>query len=112
MTARVRELAEQARKLRPIERERLAEDLLAPLADRRLTKVDEAWVAEAERRYRAWKRGRGPERSKRDERIPYRPVRGRSLCCAAAGLQDRSYDRHLRQWDLQRHRRPGAGDQR
>jgi len=58
MTTRVLELAEQARKLRAIERERLAERLLAPLANRRLTKVDEAWVAEAERRYRAWKRGR------------------------------------------------------
>lgn len=58
MTARVLELAEQARKLRAIERERLAEHLLAPLANRRLTKVDEAWVAEAERRFRAWKRGR------------------------------------------------------
>jgi len=28
------------------------------LARRRLTRVDEVWVAEAERRYRAWKRGR------------------------------------------------------
>jgi putative addiction module component (TIGR02574 family) len=58
MTVRALELAKQARKLPAIERERLAERLLAPLARRRLTKVDEAWVAEAERRYRAWKRGR------------------------------------------------------
>ncbi len=58
MTARVLELAAQARKLRAIERERLAEHLLAPLAGHGLTKVDEAWVAEAERRFRGWKRGR------------------------------------------------------
>jgi len=58
MTARALELEEQARKLPAIERERLAERLLAPLARRRLTKVDAAWVEEAERRYRAWKRGR------------------------------------------------------
>jgi putative addiction module component (TIGR02574 family) len=58
MTARALEIARQARRLPAVERERLAERLLAPLADRRLTKVEEAWVAEAERRYRAWKRGR------------------------------------------------------
>jgi len=58
MTSRVLELEEQALKLLVIERERLAGGLLVPLARRRLTKVDEAWAAEAERRYRAWKRGR------------------------------------------------------
>jgi len=58
MTARTLEIARQAQRLPAVERERLAERLLAPLANRRLSKIDEAWVAEAERRYRAWKRGR------------------------------------------------------
>jgi len=58
MTARALEIARQARRLPAVERERLAERLLAPLANRRLSRVDEAWVAEAERRYKAWKRGR------------------------------------------------------
>ena len=58
MNARALEIARQARRLPAVERERLAERLLAPLANRRLSRVDEAWVAEAERRYRAWKRGR------------------------------------------------------
>jgi putative addiction module component (TIGR02574 family) len=57
LTARTLEIARQARSLPAVERERLAERLLAPLAGARLTKVDEAWVAEAERRYAAWKRG-------------------------------------------------------
>lgn len=58
MTARTLEIARQARRLPVVERERLAERLLASLANRRLSRVDEAWVAEAERRYRTWKRGR------------------------------------------------------
>jgi putative addiction module component (TIGR02574 family) len=58
MTARTLEIARQAQRLPAVERERLAERLLAPLANRRLSRIDEAWVAEAERRYRAWRRGR------------------------------------------------------
>jgi len=58
MTARTLEIARQAQRLPAVERERLAERLLAPLANRRLSRIDEAWVAEAERRYKAWKRGR------------------------------------------------------
>ena len=47
MTTRALEIARQARRLPAVERERLAERLLSPLADRRLTKVEESWVAEA-----------------------------------------------------------------
>jgi len=57
MTALTLEIEEKARRLPPAERERLAERLLAPLAETRLTAVEEAWVVEAERRYAAWKRG-------------------------------------------------------
>ena len=57
MTARTVEIERKARRLPAAERERLAERLLAPLAKTRLTAVEEAWVAEAERRYAAWKRG-------------------------------------------------------
>jgi len=51
------EIEKKARRLPPAERERLAERLLAPLVKARLTAVEEAWVAEAECRYAAWKRG-------------------------------------------------------
>jgi putative addiction module component (TIGR02574 family) len=57
MTALTLEIEKKARRLPPTERERLAERLLAPLAKARLTAVEEAWVAEAECRYAAWKRG-------------------------------------------------------
>jgi len=57
MTAWTLEIEKRARRLPATERERLAERLLAPLAKTRLTAVEEAWVAEAERRYAAWKRG-------------------------------------------------------
>jgi putative addiction module component (TIGR02574 family) len=57
MTALTLEIEKKARRLSPTEREELAERLLAPLAKARLTAVDAAWVAEAERRYAAWKRG-------------------------------------------------------
>jgi hypothetical protein len=57
MTARTLEIERKARRLPAAERERLAERLLAPLAKTRLTAVEEAWVAEAECRYAAWKRG-------------------------------------------------------
>jgi len=57
MSALSVEIEKKARRLPVVERERLAERLLAPLAKTRLTAVEEAWVAEAERRYAAWKRG-------------------------------------------------------
>jgi hypothetical protein len=49
-------IEKRARKLSAAERERLAERLLAQMEDERLTAVDEAWVAEAERRFSAWER--------------------------------------------------------
>jgi putative addiction module component (TIGR02574 family) len=57
MTALTLEIEKKARRLPAVERERLAERLLAPLAKTRLTAVEEAWISEAERRYAAWKRG-------------------------------------------------------
>lgn len=57
MTARAAATLEmQARKLPAIQRELLAERLLFTIRDEPLTEVDEAWVAEAERRFSAWKR--------------------------------------------------------
>jgi hypothetical protein len=58
MTTLALAIEKQARKLPAAERERLAERLLAQMEDERLTAVDEAWVAEAERRFSAWKRRR------------------------------------------------------
>ena len=55
MTTLALAIEKQARKLPAAERERLAERLLAQMKDERLTAVDEAWVAEAERRFSAWK---------------------------------------------------------
>ena len=55
MTARALALERQARKLPATERERLAERLLVGMKHARLTAVDEAWVAEAEKRLGAWK---------------------------------------------------------
>jgi len=49
-------LEKQARKLSAVERERLAGRLLAEMEDEPLTTVDAARVAEAERRFSAWKR--------------------------------------------------------
>ena len=56
MTTRASALEKQARRLPATERERLAERLLAEMKYESLTAVDEAWVAEAERRFSAWKR--------------------------------------------------------
>lgn len=56
MTARALALEKQARKLPPAERERLAERLLVQMKHEPLTAVDEAWIAEAEKRFTAWKR--------------------------------------------------------
>jgi hypothetical protein len=57
MTALALEIERKASRLPEVERERLAERLLAPLDASRLTPVDEAWVEEAERRFTAWTRG-------------------------------------------------------
>jgi hypothetical protein len=56
MTARALALEKLARKLPATERERLAERLLVQMRREPLTVVDEAWVAEAEKRFTAWKR--------------------------------------------------------
>ena len=58
MTTLALAIERQARKLPAMERERLAERLLTQMKDARLTAVDEAWVAEAERRFSSWKRKR------------------------------------------------------
>ena len=58
MSALTLEIEKKAQRLPAAERERLAERLLAPLAKARLTAVEEAWIAEAECRYAAWKRGK------------------------------------------------------
>ena len=56
MSALVERLERQAEKLPPRDRERLAQRLLDGLRAEPLTEVEEAWVREAERRYRLWKR--------------------------------------------------------
>ena len=56
MTARALALEKPVRKLPATERERLAERLLVRMKHVRLTAVDEAWVAEAEKRFGAWRR--------------------------------------------------------
>lgn len=57
MSALARKIEQQASKLSPAERERIAVCLLEGIRGRTLTDVDEAWIKEAERRYRRWKRG-------------------------------------------------------
>lgn len=56
MTTLALALEKQARRLSATKRERLAERLLDEMQDGPLTAVDEAWVAEAEKRFSAWKR--------------------------------------------------------
>ena len=58
MTARALALEKQAQKLPATERERLAERLLVQMKHEPLTAVDIAWIAEAEKRFGAWKRRR------------------------------------------------------
>lgn len=55
MTARALALEKQAQKLPVTERERLAERLLSRMTHEPLTAVDEAWIAEAEKRFAVWK---------------------------------------------------------
>ena len=56
MTARALALEKQAQKLPATERERLAERLLVQMKHEPLTAVDEVCIAEAEKRFGAWKR--------------------------------------------------------
>lgn len=56
MTARALALEKQAQKLPTTEREWLAEQWLVQMRREPLTAVDEAWVAEAEKRFAAWRR--------------------------------------------------------
>lgn len=58
MTTLMAELTRKARRLTADERERLASELMAEAEAEPLTEVEEAWVAEAEARYDAWKAGR------------------------------------------------------
>ena len=58
MSALAERLERQAERLSAQERERLAQRLLRGVAAEPLTEVEEAWVREAERRYRLWKRDR------------------------------------------------------
>jgi len=62
MSALVEKLERQAGKLPPVDRERLAQRLLGGLRAEPLTDVEDAWVREAERRYRLWKRDRSRAR--------------------------------------------------
>lgn len=57
MSAQLRKLEHQVNDLSPEDRERLALRLLAGLRSEALTEIDEAWIREAERRYKAWKKG-------------------------------------------------------
>lgn len=55
-SARAVALEKQAWKLPATERERLAERLLVQMKREPPTAVDETWIAEAEKRFAAWKR--------------------------------------------------------
>ena len=57
MSPQLMEIERQAVKLPPKDREILAERLIQTLDELPLTKVQEAWVDEAERRFKAWCRG-------------------------------------------------------
>lgn len=58
MSPAIKELERKALELSPQEREELADNILRSLDDAPLTTVDEAWVAEAERRYNDFKTGK------------------------------------------------------
>jgi putative addiction module component (TIGR02574 family) len=58
MSPVLKELERKALELSPQEREELADNILRSLDDAPLTAVDEAWVAEAERRYNDFKSGK------------------------------------------------------
>jgi putative addiction module component (TIGR02574 family) len=58
MSPVLKELERKALELSPQEREELADNILRSLDDAPLTTIDEAWVAEAERRYNDFKSGK------------------------------------------------------
>ena len=67
MTAKIRELKEQALLLTPEEREILVQEILNSLDNASLTEVDKAWIEEAEKRYEEYKKGKR-------KTIPYKKV--------------------------------------
>jgi len=58
MRANLKEVEEQALRLSPRDREILAETILHSLEGESITEIDEAWVAEAEKRYQSYKKGK------------------------------------------------------
>ena len=58
MSTQLKDIEERALQLPPAERELLAERLWQRLDDQPLSNVDEAWVREAEARYRELEEGR------------------------------------------------------
>jgi putative addiction module component (TIGR02574 family) len=52
------EIKSQALRLPPEDRETLAGALLHSLQEAPLSEIDEAWIAEAERRYQDWRSGK------------------------------------------------------
>jgi len=58
MTELLAKIEQEVRELSREERERLAADLLAGLADEPLSKIDQAWIEEAERRFNDLSAGR------------------------------------------------------
>ena len=58
MTTLMAELVRKAKRLSAGDRERLAGELIAETESAPPTAVDEAWIAEAEAHYDAWKSGR------------------------------------------------------
>lgn len=58
MAKLLEEIQAEALRLSPEDREALAGALLHSLDDAPLNEIDEAWIAEAERRYEDWKAGR------------------------------------------------------
>ena len=57
MSPQLKEIEHQALLLPPEDREFLAQKLLHSLDDAPLTDIDEAWIEEAEKRYKAYKQG-------------------------------------------------------
>lgn len=57
MSPKLLEIERKAFSLPVKDREVLAERLIQSLEGARLTRVEEAWVEEAERRFSAWRRG-------------------------------------------------------
>jgi putative addiction module component (TIGR02574 family) len=58
MAGALEDIQAQALRLPPLDREMLAGALLHSLDDAPLSEVDQAWIAEAERRYDDWLAGR------------------------------------------------------